>query len=371
MAGINKNKIPFLDLKRQYLSIKEEVLKATEQVFDEQSFSQSEYVTQFENAFSAYCGTQFAAGLSNGTSAIHMAIRGLGIGKGDEVIIPANTYIATVWGTIYEGATPVFVDCDPNTWNIDVAAIESKISPKTKAIIAVHQYGQPCNMTAINAIAKKNDLLVIEDAAHAHGARFKGQRVGSLSDAGCFSFYPGKNLGAYGEAGALVTNNQELDKQVKIMRNQGSENKYWNTTIGYNFRMDGLQGAILSIKLKYLDGWNEKRRAIAKRYQNEIKHPEITWQQSIDETEPVYHLFVITVKDRDHFLRYMNDNNIYPGLHYPVPCHLQEALKYLDYKQGDFPNSEKLSAHCVSLPMFAELLEDEVSYIIEKINHYK
>lgn len=370
-STIFKNKIPFLDLQRQYLSIKDEVLKVTEQVFDAQSFSQSDYVEQFEDNFSNYCSTGFCAGLSNGTSAIHMAIRGLGIGKGDEVLIPANTYIASVWGSIYEGATPVFVDCNPHTWNVDINELEKRITPKTKAIMAVHLYGQPCDMEAILNLANKHNLLVIEDASHAHGAKLKGQKVGGFGDAGCFSFYPGKNLGAYGEAGAITTNNADLDKTVKIMRNQGSENKYWNTTIGYNLRMDGLQGAILDIKLKYLDEWNEKRKAIAQRYQTEITHPEVRWQIQAENTESVYHLFVITVKERDRFMRYMNDHNVFPGLHYPVPCHLQEALQYLGYQQGDFPNSEKLSAHCVSLPMFAELLEDEVSYIIEKINHYK
>lgn len=364
------SKIPFLDLSRQYATLKEEIMQATEEVLDSITFSGGPHVESFEKNFADYCGTQHAVAVSNGTAAIHLAMRALGISKGDEIIVPTNTYIATVWGAVYEGATPVFVDCTPNGWNIDTSAIEAKITPHTKAIMVVHLYGMPCDMPAINSIAEKYNLKVIEDASHAHGAKYNGQKVGSLGDIGCFSFYPGKNLGAYGEAGGITTNSAEIANQLRIMRNQGSEDKYHHTAIGFNARIDTLQAAILNIKLKYLDGWNERRRAIANRYQSEIANPKIKWQATQENTEPVYHLFVVTADDRDKSMAYLNSHNIYPGMHYPVPCHLQEALKYLGYKQGDFPNSEYLSQHCVSLPMFAELTDDEVSYIIEKINQY-
>lgn len=364
------NKIPFLDLSRQYATLKDEIMQVTEEVLDSITFSGGPHVEDFEKNFAAYCGTQHSVAVSSGTSAIHLAIRALGIGKGDEIIVPANTYIASVWGAVYEGATPVFVDCTPNGWNIDTSAIEAKITPNTKAIMSVHLYGMPCDMATIKSIAQKHNLKVIEDASHAHGAKLNEQRVGLFGDAGCFSFYPGKNLGAYGEAGGITTNSDEVAAQARIMRNQGTEDKYHHITTGFNARIDTLQAAILDVKLKYLDDWNERRRAIAARYQLEITNPKIKWQATQENSEPVYHLFVVTADDRDKFMAYMNQHNIYPGMHYPAPCHMQQALKYLGYKHGDFPNSEYLSQHCVSLPMFAELTDVEISYVIEKINQY-
>lgn len=362
--------IPFLDLKRQYLQIKDEVMAATEKVFDATAFSGGPFVDQFERNFASYCGTTYAMSANNGTTALHLAMLALGIGADDEVILPANTFIATAWGISYVNAKPVFVDCTPDTWEIDPAAIEAAITPRTKAIAGVHLYGQPFDIEAVRTIANKHNLYLIEDAAQAQGAKYKGQRVGGFGDIACFSFYPGKNLGAYGEAGGLTTNNEKYYQHVQKLKNHGSVVRYYHEEIGYNYRMDGLQGAILDIKLRYLDAWNNQRRAIAKRYQTEIKHQAVTMQKQPDWAESIYHLFVVTVPDREDFVKYLQSKGIFPGLHYPVPCHLQQAYAYLGHQPGDFPHSEYLSQHCVSLPMFAELRTDEVDRIIEVVNQY-
>ncbi len=363
-------KIPFLDLKRQYQSIKNEVLARFEEVCENTAFSGGKYVEEFEQKFAQYCQTQYALAVNNGTSALHLAMLALGIGQGDEVIVPANTFIATAWGVSYCGATPVFVDCTPDTWEIDANKIEEKITSKTKAIAGVHLYGQPFDIDAIQAICQKYNLFLIEDAAQAHGAYYKGKRIGSFGEMACFSFYPGKNLGAYGEAGGITTNNEKYYKHIQSLRNHGSMQRYYHDEIGYNMRMGGLEAVSLSVKLNYLDTWNNCRKAIAKRYQTEIKNPAIQMQHQPDFADSVYHLFVITTDNRNDLLKYLNEKGIFPGLHYPVPCHLQKAYAHLGYKKGDCPNAEYLAEHCLSLPMFAELTEDEVSYIIEALNAY-
>lgn len=362
--------IPCLDLKRQYLQIKSEVLAATERVFDATSFSGGPFVEQFERNFANYCGTAYAMSANNGTTALHLAMLALGIGPDDEVILPANTFIATAWGISYVNAKPVFVDCTPDTWEIDPLAVEVAITPRTKAIAGVHLYGQPFDVAAILDIARRHRLFVIEDAAQAQGARYKGQRVGGFGDIACFSFYPGKNLGAYGEAGGLSTNHEAYYQHVQRLKNHGSVVRYYHEEIGYNYRMDGLQGAILDIKLRYLDAWNDRRRSIAHQYQQRITNPAVTMQHQPDWAESIYHLFVVTVPERDDFVNYLKANGIFPGLHYPVPCHLQQAYAYLGHQIGDFPNAEYLANHCVSLPMFAELTDEEVNRVIEVVNQY-
>jgi dTDP-4-amino-4,6-dideoxygalactose transaminase len=362
--------IPCLDLKKQYASIKEEVLRKTEEVFDSTAFSGGKYVETFEQEFASFCESNYAMGCNNGTTALHMAMLALGIEGGDEVILPANTFIATAWGPSYVNATPIFVDCDPHTWQIDPAAVEAKITSITKAIIGVHLYGQPCDVDALRAIAQKHNLYFIEDAAQAQGARYKGKRIGQFGDIACFSFYPGKNLGAYGEAGGLTTQTEAYYRHVQSLRNHGMTQRYYHDEIGYNYRMDGLQGAILSIKLARLDQWNMRRQQIAKRYQSEITNLKITLQSQPEWAESVYHLFVITTDNRDDLMAYLQSHDIFPGLHYPVPCHLQKAYDFLGHQKGDFPHAEYLSAHCLSLPMFAELTDDEVSRVIEVINAY-
>ncbi|HEY8933799.1 MAG TPA: DegT/DnrJ/EryC1/StrS family aminotransferase [Cyclobacteriaceae bacterium] len=363
--------IPFLDLKKQYLQIKQEVLSSIERVCDDTAFSGGKYVDEFEKHFAAYCDAKYSIALNNGTSALHLAMAALGIGRGDEVIIPANTFIATAWGVSYTGATPVFVDCDAETWQIDPSKIEEKITNKTKAIIGVHLYGQPFNIDAVQAIAKKHNLFLIEDAAQAHGALYKSKRVGTFGEMACFSFYPGKNLGAYGEAGGVTTNNEKYTKHLMSLRNHGSTIRYYHDELGYNMRMGGIEASVLSVKLKYLDDWNLVRKKIAKRYQDEIHNSLIKKQAQPEFADSVYHLFVITVEDREALIRHFNKHNIFPGQHYPVPCHLQKAYSSLNYKKGDFPAAEYLAEHCLSLPMYAELTEDEVNRVIEVANEFQ
>ncbi len=365
------NNIPCLDLKRQYQTIKDEVLAKTAEVFESTAFSGGIYVETFEKNFANFCGTNYAMGVNNGTTALHLALLALGIKAGDEVILPANTFIATAWAISYVNAIPVFVDCDPNTWQIDSTKIEAKITPKTKAVIGVHLYGQPFDIEAVNAICKKYKLYLVEDAAQAQGAYYKGKRTGGFGEIACFSFYPGKNLGAFGEAGGLTTNNTAYYEHIQRLKNHGMKVRYYHEEIGYNYRMDGLQAAILDIKLTHLDSWNSKRQLIAAKYQNQINNASIIMQFQPEWAKSNYHLFVVTTNDRDGFLKYLSENGIYAGLHYPVPCHLQNAYAQLNHKTGDFPASEYLADHCVSLPMYPELTDNEVNYVIETINNYK
>ena len=367
---ISENKIPCLDLKKQHQQTKKEIFEAFEKVYEQTAFSGGSFVEEFEKSFAKFCNTVYAAGVNNGTSALHLACLALGIGHGDEVIVPADTFIATAWGVSHAGAIPVFVDCTNDTWQIDVTKIEEKITSKTKAIIGVHLYGQPFDIEAVKEICDKHNLFLIEDAAQAQGATYKEIPVGGFGEMACFSFYPGKNLGACGEAGGITTNNETYYKHLQSLRNHGSVVRYYHDEIGYNMRMGGLEAASLGVKLKYLSGWNESRRLIAKRYQNEITNTKITMQAQPEWANSVYHLFVVTVADRDRFIKYLNQHNIYPALHYPVPCHLQKAYEHLGYKQNDCPNAEYLAAHCVSLPMYAELTDDEVSCVIECLNQY-
>lgn len=369
MEEINHN-VPFLDLKGQYAQIKPEVMKAVEEVFEKTAFTNGFSVQNFEKAFSAYCGTKHTIAVNSGTSALHLAMVALGIGPGDEVIIPANTFIATAWGPSYVGATPVFVDCDPETWQIDATKIEQKITPKTKAIIGVHLYGQPFDIDAVKAIADKHKLFLLEDAAQAQGTKYKGVRVGGFGEMACFSHYPGKNLGAYGEGGSITTNNDSYNDHLCKLRNHSSRDKYYHDELGYNMRMGGVEGAVLGVKLKYLDQWNARRNEIATMYFSGIKNPKITMQLRPEWAESIYHLFVITTPDREKLLKHMNDHKVFPGMHYPVPCHLQKAYAYLGYKKGDLPNAEYLAEHCLSLPMFAELSNDDVKHTINVLNAF-
>ena len=362
--------IPCLDLKQQQQSVKEEIFLKFNEVYDECAFSGGKHVENFEKSFAAFCESNAALGLSNGTVALHLAMLAYNIGRGDEVIIPANTFIATAWGPSHAGATPVFVDCDPNTWQIDVTQIEKVITPKTKAIIGVHLYGQPFNVDAVRAICEKHNLVLIEDAAQAQGSLYKGKKCGSLADLATFSFYPGKNLGACGEAGGITTNDIAVVEKLQSLRNHGMKVRYYHDDIGYNYRMGGLEAVSLSVKLGKLDSWNNRRRSIAKRYFNEVKNEKIKFQTQPEWAESNFHLFVITTADRDHLMSYLKEVGIFAALHYPVPCHLQKAYAHLGYKSGDFPNSEYLSSHCLSLPMFAELKDEEVNFVIEKLNQY-
>ncbi len=363
-------KIPCLDLSKQHAQVKDEIFQAFEKVYAKTAFSGGPFVEEFEKSFAAFCGTEYAVGVNNGTSALHLAMLAIGIEAGDEVIIPANTFIATAWGISYVGGIPVFVDCTTDTWQIDISKIEEKITPKTKAIIGVHLYGQPFDIDGVKAICKKHNLHFIEDAAQAQGAKYKGKEVGGFGDLACFSFYPGKNLGACGEAGGITTNTNEYYDHLLSLRNHGSIVRYYHDEVGFNMRMGGLEGASLNIKLKYLPDWNAKRKEIAKRYFNEITNPKIQMQKQPDWSDSIFHLFVITTEKRAELISYLNEKNIFPGLHYPVPCHLQKAYAHLNYKEGDMPNSEYLANHCISLPMYAELLPEEQSFVISVLNNY-
>ena len=366
-----KRIIPCLDLSEQHIFLKDEIFNVFEKVYERTAFSGGVFVEEFENNYSQYIGVNYAIGVTNGTISLHLAMLTLGIGDGDEVIVPANTFIATAWGVSHAGATPVFVDCDKNTWQIDVTKIEKFITPKTKAIIGVHLYGQPFDIDSVKLICDKYNLFFIEDAAQAQGARYKTKNVGGFGDIACFSFYPGKNLGACGEAGGLTTNNENYLKKLHSLRNHGSTQRYFHDEIGYNYRMGGLEAASLNVKLKYLEVWNNKRRLIAQRYKYEIKNSLIQMQQTPEWSDGVYHLFVITTENRDRFVEYLKLNGIVAAFHYPHPCHLQKAYEYLNYKIGDMPNSEYLAKHCVSLPMYPELKEEEVDHVIKILNSYK
>ena len=363
-------KIPFFDLKRQHARLKKEITEAVGRVMDDTAFSGGPYADEFEKSFALYCSTRHAVGVGSGTDALHLVMRALNIGPGDEVILPANTFIATAWGVSYVEARPVFVDCDPETWNIDPSKIEEKITERTKAIIGVHLYGQPFDIDAVQAIAQKHLLKLVEDCAQAQGALYNGRKVGGFGSAGCFSFYPGKNLGAYGEAGGVTTNDPSIDSRIRALRNHGSTAKYYHDELGFNMRLDGMQAAVLSVKLRYLDEWNARRRAIARMYLEGIRNKKIKTQKPEPGAESVYHLFVVATKDRDGLKKHLEANDVWPGIHYPVPCHLQKAYSHLGYKKGDFPQSEALAEGCLSLPMFPELTDEEALRVIEVINRY-
>ncbi|MFN5181416.1 MAG: DegT/DnrJ/EryC1/StrS family aminotransferase [Bacteroidota bacterium] len=362
--------IPCLDLKGQHSQIKNEVFEYFERVYENTAFSGGSFVEEFENGFSDYIGSKYSIAVNNGTSALHLAMLTLGIGKGDEVIIPANTFIATAWGVSYSGAIPVFVDCAEDTWEVNPLKIEEAITPKTKAVIGVHLYGQPFDIDSVLKICKAHNLFLIEDAAQAQGSRYKGKTVGVFGEIACYSFYPGKNLGACGEAGGLTTNHEKIAEHLKSLRNHGSVKRYFHDEIGFNMRMGGLEAASLIVKLKYIENWNNRRREIARLYQSKIINKKIIMQRQPEWVDSNYHLFVVTCNEKVELVKYLNEKGIFPGFHYPVPCHLQKAYSHLGYKKGDFPNSEFLAENCLSLPMFAELTNEQVNYVIETINKF-
>lgn len=362
--------VPFFDLKRQYAGIKDAIGQEIQGVLDSMIVTNGPVVAAFEEAFAKYCDAGHCAAVNTGSSALHLAMRALDITEGDEVIVQANTFIASPWGASYVNATPVFVDCYPNTWEIDIEAVERAITPKTKAVIGVHLYGQPCDAIRLRELCDKHGLYFVEDAAQGHGSTIHGRTVGSIGHIACFSFYPGKNLGTYGEGGAVVSNDKNLVDRVKRLRNLGSAKKYYHEELGYNMRMGAIQGAVLKVKLEHLNDWNASRYAIAQRYLTEIKNPAIKHQDQPEGVISVFHLYVITTENREHFKAHMSENGVGTAMHYPVPCHLQECYKELNHKEGDFEHSEYLASHCVSLPMFPEMTEEEVNRVIEVVNAY-
>lgn len=359
-----------IDLSRDYQKHREEFLHAFESVCEDTAYSGGKYAVKFEKEFAEYIGVQHVSGVNNGTSALHLAMLALGIGPGDEVIVPANTYIATAWGVSYTGARPVFVDCTPDTWEIDPSKIEEAITSRTKAIVGVHLYGQPFDFNAVQEIAHRHGLYTIEDCAQSAGAEYAGIKTGNLADISCFSFYPGKNLYAFGEGGAVGTNNKEWFDKIEVFKNQGCRVSYYHEVVGYNMRLEGVQGAILSVGLRYLDTWNERRREIGMRYDREITNPIFVKQRHPENTRHIYHLYEVQVPRPEAFLVYMAENDVECNRHYPVPCHLQKAYEDLGYKCSDMPNAEQLANHCATLPLFPEMTDEEAALVIRLCNAY-
>lgn len=354
-------------MRPQHDQIRQQIEAAITRVIDSSWYILGREVEMFENQFADYCNVKHCIGVGNGLDALHMILRGYDIGSGDEVIVPANTYIATVLAINYSGATPVFVEPDERTYNINPALIEKAITPKTKAILCVHLYGQPADMEPIVAIAAKYNLKVIEDAAQAHGAMYKMEKVGNLGDAAGFSFYPSKNLGALGDGGCVTTNDATLAERIKSLRNYGSVKKAYNAYKGFNTRLDEIQAAVLRVKLDYLDMWNLERRKIAMFYLEGLKNTNLTLPFVPDFTEPVWHLFVIRSLNRDKIQLKLNSANIGTLIHYPLPPHLQEAYKDMNLTKGSFPITENIANQILSLPIWVGLAEDELRQIVDII----
>jgi dTDP-4-amino-4,6-dideoxygalactose transaminase len=355
--------VPYLDLHAQSGAVHGDILEALKEICDSTSFAQGPATADFEAKFAAYCGVDHCVSLNSGTSALHVALRCLDVSPGDEVLTVSMTFIATAWAISYVGATPVFVDIDPVRRTLNPDKLEAAITSRTKAIIPVHLYGMPAEMDRITAIAERHGLPVIEDAAQAHGARYRGRRVGGFGRIACFSFYPSKNLGAYGEGGALVTNDPSLAQRARSLRDHAQSQKYLHDELGYNYRMDSFQGAVLSIKLRYLDEWNTARTYCARHYTKLLQDSSYKLPAHISDSECVWHCYVIESPERDRVRAALQDVGIQSAIHYPVPVHLQKAYAHLGYRSGDLPVTEALCEHCLSLPIYPELSKEKISRV--------
>jgi dTDP-4-amino-4,6-dideoxygalactose transaminase len=363
--------VPFLDLKAQYRSIKSEIDSAVLGVLESCAYILGPEVKAFEEEFAAFCRTRYAVAVNSGTSALHLAMLAVGIGPGDEVITVPFTFVATVAAIRYTGAKPIFVDIEPRSFTMDPTRIEAAITPRTKAIIPVHLYGQPADMDPILAIAKKHNLIVIEDAAQAHDSEYKGRRVGSLGQLGCFSFYPGKNLGADGEGGIVVTDNEEYARRMRMDRDWGQERKYEHVRFGFNYRMDGIQGAVLRVKLRHLRNWTEARRRNAAIYTRLLTGTNVSTPQEMPHGRHVYHVYAVRTRNRVGLQAAMTDRQIQSGIHYPCPVHLLEAHRDLGHRAGEFPHSERAADEVLSLPMFPELTETQIQEVAKAIQEHR
>lgn len=364
-------RIPFVSFLPMERELDQEIRSAYNRVFERSWYIEGKEDEAFEKAFAKYCETEYCVGCGNGLDALMLSLRALGIGAGDEVIVPSNTYIATALAVTYVGATPIFAEPDIRTFNIDPVKIEEKISEKTKAIMPVHLYGQPCDMDPILAIAEKYQLYIVEDCAQAHGALYKGRRIGSFGDAAGFSFYPGKNLGALGDAGATVTNNKQIAEKLRALGNYGSDYKYHHIYQGVNSRLDEMQAAFLSAKLPHLDKMNENRRYIAKRYLEGIRNSEIILPYVLEGTEPVWHIFGIRCQRRSELEKYLAEKGIGTNKHYPIPMHLQECYRDLHIPKGALPIAEEISETQLSLPLYYGMKEDEIQFVIDCLNEFR
>jgi len=355
--------VPYVDLKEQYQSIKHEIREAVDRVLESCHFVLGPEVSKFEEEFAAYTGASFAIGVNSGTSALHLALLAAGIGPGDEVITVPFTFVATTAAVRYTGATPVFVDIDPKTYNMNPALIEARITSRTKAILPVHLYGQPADMDPILEVARKHKLLVIEDAAQAHGALYKGRRCGTMGDLAIFSFYPGKNLGAYGEGGLVTTRHSEYNRTIRMLRDWGGEKKYEHKLKGYNYRLEAIQGAILRVKLRHLEKWTEARRANAALYDKLLEGSGVITPGVIPDVRHVYHVYAVQAPDRQATTEHFKSQDIQFGIHYPIPIHLLEAHSDLGYRAGDFPVAERVARGILSLPMYPELRPSQIEQV--------
>src|ERR1700716_3732123 len=359
--------IPFLDLKAQYQEMKPEIDAAVMRAIDSAQFVLGPEVSAFEDRFSAYRNVRHCLAVNSGTSALHLALLAAGVGPGDEVITVSMTFVATTAAILYSGAKPVFVDVDPVTWTMNPSLIEAAITPRTRAILPVHLHGLMADMDAIMEIARRHDLVVIEDAAQAHGAEYKGRRAGSIGDLGCFSFYPGKNLGAYGEGGAVVSNRSEFAQRISLLRDWGQQSKYNHVVQGYNYRMDGIQGAVLNVKMNYIEAWTEARRSIASHYDHLLEKHHCKRPAPPPHSRHVYHVYAVGLAQRDEAQKALQAAGIGTGIHYPVPVHLQKAYASLGYGAGDFPVTELLANQFLSVPIYAELRSEQVSEVVMEL----
>lgn len=360
-------KVPYFDLKAQYSNLREEILAAIDRVCQNTSFILGEEVTLFEREFAAYCEAKYCVAVNSGTSALHLALLGAGVVPGDEVITTANTFIATAEAVSYCGARPVFVDIDPKTGNIDAGQIEGAITERTKVILPVHLYGRPVDFEPIAEIARRHNLTVIEDACQAHGARYHGKRIGSLGRAAAFSFYPGKNLGAYGEGGALTTNDEEIAQLARTLRDHGQTQRYFHDFIGYNYRMDGFQGAVLRVKLRHLDEWTAKRQELGGLYREALAGAAVELPHDDPQSESAYHLFVAYVNERDRAREELAARGVQTAIHYPRPVHLQKPYAELGWKPGSLPHTERACERVFSLPLFPEMTAGQVRAAAEAL----
>jgi dTDP-4-amino-4,6-dideoxygalactose transaminase len=363
--------VPFVDLKAQYQTIAAEVDESMHRVISSADFILGKELELFEQEFAAYCEAKYAVGVDSGISALELALRAYGIGEGDEVITVSHTFIATASSISFTGARPVFVDIEPRTYNMDASQIEAAITPCTKAILPVHLYGQPASMDAILAIARKHHLIVIEDACQSHGALYNGKRVGPLGDAGCFSFYPAKNLGAYGDGGMMVTNNTEIAEKVRMLRNYGQREKYHHVFLAYNRRLDTLQAAVLRVKLRHLDDWNAARQRTAQLYNELLKDIDgVTTPYAVDDRTHVYHLYVIQHPRRDALVTYLHEQGVFAGLHYLIPVHLQPCYEHLNVPRCSLPVTESIMPHILSLPMYPEITPEQAWHVCDQIRRF-
>lgn len=362
--------IPYLDLPAQLRALRKEIDAVIAKTIDNCSFCLGPDVVQFERDFAAYCGAKHALGFNSGTSALHIAMLLLNVGPGDEVITTPTTFVATSWAISYVGAKPVYVDIDDATFTMNPALVEKAITPRTKAVMPVHLYGHPVDLDPLLEICRKHKLPLVEDAAQSHGAKYRGKTVGTFGAMSAFSFYPGKNLGACGEGGALVTNNDAFAIRAKSLREHGSTVRYYHDEVGYNYRMEGIQGAVLGVKLKHLEKWTKERRRVAHRYHELLADTPLQLPREAAWAESVYHCYVVRNPRRDELKKHLEANQISCGLHYPVPLHLQKCYSSLGYKPGDFPVAEKAARECLSLPIYPELTDDQVQRVAASIREF-